>query len=161
VTEIGADQFNSMFRSMVAGTMAAATVGLGAAMISSVIFGTAGIPFVIGSSLGFILGSWRWYATATSQAMASLDQYPALLRLHLLANFPSSALLRTRPLEQFNSAAFRGGWELKSMLVAGWLSAGPSLEAIQTQAEATLVEEYAKDTAEVNSEVKRLTINAS
>jgi hypothetical protein len=150
-----------MFRCMIAGTTAAATVGIGAAMISASIVGTAGLPFVLGSSFGFVLGSWRWYATAVSQASASIDLYPALLRLHLLANFPTSSAIRKRPLREFNSANFNQGWETKSMLVAGWLSAGPALDAIQTQAEAALVDEYAKDAAESNTGIRKLTIEAA
>jgi hypothetical protein len=150
-----------MFRCMIAGTTAAATIGLGAAMLSATIFGTAGLPFVVGSSLGFALGSWRWYTTAVSQASVSMDLYPALLRLHLRANFPTSTAIHDRPLRDFNSTNFNQRWQTRGMMVAGWLSAGPALDAIQSQAEAALVEEYARDAAESTSGIRKLTIEAS
>lgn len=141
-----------MFRSLVAGTMTAAILGLTTSMVSAFFFGTAGLPFIVGSSIGFMLGSWRWYATASTQALITLDRYPALIRMHLLANFPS--YLRGRSIRDFNSTSF-STWQLQSMLVVGWLSAGPALEAIQTQAEAALVEEIVKD------EIETTTVNRS
>jgi hypothetical protein len=108
-----------MFRCMVAGTTTAAMLGLTFGIISSAVWGTAALPFIVGSSLGFTIGSTRWYSTSTFEALNSLDMYPALLRLHLLANFPRQQAFRNWPLSQFRAEVFDKSWVLKSMLVAG------------------------------------------
>lgn len=136
-----------MFRCMVAGTTTAAMLGLTFGIIASTIWGTAALPFIIGSSLGFTIGSTRWYTTSTFEALNGLDMYPALLRLHLVANFPRQQHFRTWPLSQFRADVFERSWVLKSMLVAGWLTARPALDDIHERKEAALVEAYAQEAA--------------
>jgi hypothetical protein len=133
---------------MVAGTTTAAMLGLTFAIISATIWGTAALPFIIGSSMGFTIGSVRWYATSTTEAMNELDMYPALLRLHLQANFPRERRFRTWPLNQFRAEVFGQSWVLRSMLVAGWLTARPALDDIHDRKEAALVEAYSQEEAD-------------
>jgi hypothetical protein len=134
-----------MFRCMVAGTTTAAMLGLTFGIISSKIWGTAALPFIIGSSLGFTIGSARWYTTSTFEALNCLDIYPALLRMHLLANFPRHQTFRTWPLSEFRAEVFERSWVLRSMLVAGWLTARPALDDIHDRKEAALVEAYTQE----------------
>ena len=136
-----------MLRSMVAGSTTAAIFGLGLSVISSVIWGTAALPFIIGSSVGFAVGSVRWYIQSTSEALSSLQDYPALLRLHLLANFPRDQRLRTWEMSQFRPAVFDQSWTLRSMLVASWLTARPALDDIHTRIEANVVDGYTEGKA--------------
>ncbi|TDZ22330.1 hypothetical protein Cob_v004899 [Colletotrichum orbiculare MAFF 240422] len=88
-----------MLRSMLAGTSTALVVGLAASFVGSSIWGTAGLPFIVGSSLGFVIGSAKWYATATKEALLQLENYPSLLRLHVMANFPWKPELGRRGVE--------------------------------------------------------------
>jgi hypothetical protein len=134
---------------MVAGTTTAAILGISFAIISATLTGTAAVPFIVGSSIGFALGSYRWYASSTYEALNRLNAYPALLRLHLMANFPREARFKTWPLGQFRAEVFEGSWILKSMLVASWLTARPALDDIHDRTEAALVEVYTRETAEV------------
>jgi hypothetical protein len=131
-----------MLRSMVAGSTAAAIFGLGFSITASVIWGTAALPFIIGSSLGFAVGSVRWYVHSVEDALCSLNDYPALIRLHLLANFPRDNRFRTWEISQFNPTVFKPSWTLKSMLVASWLTARPALEDIQGRIEAGIIDGY-------------------
>jgi hypothetical protein len=135
-----------MFRSMIAGTTTAAMFGIVFAMFSATLTGTAALPFIIGSSIGFAFGSYRWYAVSMSEALIRLDAYPALLQLHLMSNFPSK--FRSWPARDFKAARFRDSAILKSMLVAAWLTARPALEDIEGKKEAALVEEYTRESAE-------------
>ena len=135
-----------MFRSMIAGTTTAAMFGIVFAMFSATLTGTAALPFIIGSSIGFAFGSYRWYAVSMSEALIRLDAYPALIRLHLMANFPTK--FRTWSLRDFRAAKFRDSAILKSMLVAAWLAAKPALDEIEGKKEATIVAEYTRDSAE-------------
>ncbi|KAK1569710.1 uncharacterized protein LY79DRAFT_571394 [Colletotrichum navitas] len=120
-----------MLRSMLAGTSTAAVIGLSAAMIGSSIWGTAALPFLVGSSIGFVLGSARWYVVATREALLQLDNYPSILRLHLIANFPWKPELGRKGVDWYTSDRFRSRWEMESMLVAAWLTAQPALDEIR------------------------------
>ncbi|KAE9970117.1 hypothetical protein Vi05172_g3286 [Venturia inaequalis] len=135
-----------MFRSMIAGTTTAAMFGIVFAMFSATLTGTAALPFIIGSSIGFAFGSWRWYAVSLSEALIRLDAYPALLRLHLMSNFPSK--FSGWPANSFRAERFKDSAILKSMLVAAWLTARPALEDIEGKKEAAIVEEYTRESAE-------------
>jgi hypothetical protein len=134
-----------MFRSMVAGTTTAAICGLTCSVIASIIWGTASLPFIFGSTVGFTIGSIRWYHISTEEALISLQAYPALFRLHLMSNYPSDRRFRTWELAQFRPQVFERSWVLKSMLVASWLTARSSMQEIQTREEAKVIEGYAED----------------
>ncbi|OLN97041.1 hypothetical protein CCHL11_02212 [Colletotrichum chlorophyti] len=127
---------------MLAGTSTAAVLGITAAMVGSIIWGTAALPFIVGSSVGFVLGSTRWYAIATKEALLQLDNYPSILRLHLIANFPWKPELGRRGVDWYTVSRFNANWQMKSMLVASWLTAQPSLDEIRSRTEAGLVESY-------------------
>ncbi|KAM0664897.1 hypothetical protein ACQRIT_007306 [Beauveria bassiana] len=132
-----------MFRSMVAGTSTAIIFGLGSALASSMIWGTATLPFVIFSSLGFALGSLRWYTVSSQEALMQLHRYPALLRMHIISNFPWLPEYARHHPAWFTPQRFGTNWVRKSILIASWLSAQPALDEIQTQAEAAIVQAYA------------------
>jgi hypothetical protein len=135
-----------MFRSMIAGTTTAAMFGIVFAIFSATLTGTAALPFIIGSSIGFAFGSYRWYSVSMTEALIRLDAYPALLRLHLMSNFPSK--FRSWPAGDFRASAFKDSAILQSMLVAAWLTARPALQDIEGKKEAALVEEYTRENAE-------------
>jgi hypothetical protein len=136
---------------MIAGTTTAAMLGFSFAVLSSAFWGTAALPFLFGSSIGFVVGSFKWYTASTQDALSRLDMYPALLRLHLLANFPREERFRNWPINEFRSPVFERSWVLKSMLVASWLTARPALEDIHDKKEAAVVETYIKEAAEVKA----------
>ncbi|KAM4067189.1 sugar transporter [Hirsutella rhossiliensis] len=133
---------SSMFRSMLSGTTSAMTLGLTAAAASSMIWGTATLPFIIASSVGFAMGSLRWYFASTQEALLQLDRYPSLLRLHVLANFPWLPEYARRDASWFTRERFHSNWVHKSVLVASWLSAQPALDDIHHQVETALVQAY-------------------
>lgn len=62
-----------------------------------------------------------------AQALLALDAYPALLRLHLNANYPKREFKKWR-LDELRSERFRKSEILKSMLVVAWLTAQPALD---------------------------------
>lgn len=72
-----------------------------------------------------------------------LHRHPALLRMHIIANFPwLPEYSRHGPL-WFTPQRFGSNWVRKSVLIASWLSAQPALDDIHSQAEAALVLRYA------------------
>lgn len=131
-----------MVRSLVSGTSTAAVVGVTSAMAGSFIWGTAALPFIIGSSLGFALGSFKCWTNAVHEALIQLRKYPALLRLHINANFPWMPHMHARDVAWYTPERFASTWVLKSILVVGWLSAEPALREIRAREEARLVDEY-------------------
>ncbi|KAG7150649.1 hypothetical protein HYQ46_000401 [Verticillium longisporum] len=135
-------QYFSMMRSMISGTSTAAVIGVASAIAGSVIWGTAAIPFMVGSSMGFAIGSFRWYHVSLLEALVQLKKHPALLRLHITSNFPWVAQLHAHDVGWFTAERFTSSWVLKSMLVVGWLSAEPALREIRDRQEAMLVDRY-------------------
>lgn len=134
-----------MFRSLLAGTYTAVVVGIGSAIIASAIWGTAALPFVAGSSIGFAMGSLRWYLSASKGAMLDLHRYPTLMRLHLISNFPYKREFTENKIGWYTPRRFQSSWTMTSMLVAAWMSAQPALEDIQSRAEADVVASYSVD----------------
>lgn len=134
---------------MIAGTTTAAVVGITSSVVAALIFGTGGLAFILGSTIGFFLGSWRWYRSAVKTALLQLDRYPLLMRLHLQANY---GRVGTWPLSEFTREKFSQSASLESMLVASWLTAQPALEEIQTGREAKMVERYIDATTQENAE---------
>ncbi|OAR05123.1 hypothetical protein LLEC1_07341 [Akanthomyces lecanii] len=133
-----------MFRSMVAGTSTAMIMGLASAIVSSAIWGTAALPFVVFSSVGFAVGSIRWYVVSGQEALLQLQRYPALLRMHVVSNFPWLPEYARHGPAWYTPQRFGAGWVRRSILIASWLSAQPALDEIQKQAEDALVQEYAE-----------------
>jgi hypothetical protein len=131
-----------MIRCLISGTTSAALFGLTAAVVGSSIWGTASLPFMFGSTMGYGLGIWRWYSNSVIESMYVVDKYPELLRLHMLANFPWQRSLREKRLEWYQSRTFERSWVLQSMLVVGWLSARPAIDEIYVKREAKIIEEY-------------------
>ena len=116
-----------MLRVIVAGATTATFMGLCSAMLASMVWGTAALPFIAGSCAGFILGTTSWYYDALSKALLTVDRYPSMLRLHLDANFPTK-FFRREPLGLFRSERFKSSQILQSMLVVAWLTAQPALD---------------------------------
>jgi hypothetical protein len=85
-----------MLRCIIAGTSSAALGGLAFAVAGSTVYGTATVPFIIGSSLGYAMGAWKWYRASVFEALRDLRAYPELMRLHIIAGFPWVTTLRDR-----------------------------------------------------------------
>jgi hypothetical protein len=139
-----------MFRSMIAGTTTAAIFGITFAIVSAVICGTAAVPFIFGSSIGFALGSFRWYAASSEEALIRLGSHTALMRLHLFGNFPREKRITHLKMEDYRREVFEKSWILKSMLTASWLTALPALDDIQAREEGAIIESYALGNVEGN-----------
>lgn len=110
------------------------------AICGTFLYGVASIPFIASASLGFALGTFRWYYSSLRQALIAMDAYPALLRLHLDANYPWKRF-RTWGLGAFRSEQFNKSLVLQQMLVVAWLTAQPALEEVRTNEEKSLIEE--------------------
>ncbi|RBQ98036.1 hypothetical protein VDGD_20136 [Verticillium dahliae] len=94
-----------------------------------------------GSSIGFAIGSFRWYHVSLLEALVQLRKHPALLRLHITSNFPWFAQLHAHDVGWLTADRFTSSWVL-SMLAVGWLSAEPALLEIRDRHEAMLVDHY-------------------
>lgn len=119
-----------MTRIILSGTMTAVSLGLGCATFFALVYGTAALPFLGSACLGFCLGAYGFYKDALSKACIAAERYPLLLRLHMHANFPTErfdtwdiAMMRTA----FRAEKFPR-WQLKSMLLASWMTATPALD---------------------------------
>lgn len=121
------------------------------AICGTFLYGVASLPFIASASLGFILGTSRWYYASLRQAMIAMDAYPALLRLHLDANYPRKQF-RTWGLGAFRSERFNNSLVLQQMLVVAWLTAQPALEEVRSNEEKILIDEAAGGSGTENGE---------
>ena len=113
------------------------TAGLGAARMSippsdysrtkrRSVFGTGGLPFIVGAALAFDGGIALYYCSCLNRALLALDDYSHLMLLHLDGKHPT---------RRWDMAGVRAisdgrddGWVGKSMIVTAWQSAGLALD---------------------------------
>ncbi|KAI1776500.1 hypothetical protein F4818DRAFT_410771 [Hypoxylon cercidicola] len=119
-----------MFRSMFVASSTAALVGLSMAAAAGILTGSGSLGFLVGSCLGFVGGSLHYYRMCLAQALASLDEHPRLMQLHLAYNFPWFGYQHMR-VGQLRSDYFRAGsYARQGNLIAAWQSASASLDEI-------------------------------
>ena len=53
------------------------------------VFGTGGLPFIIGATVAFGGGIALYYRSCLKQALIALEKYPSLMLLHLDSNYPT------------------------------------------------------------------------
>ena len=116
-----------MIKATVFGSASAVLFGMTGAMAGAMVYGTASLPFIVMSSVGFAVGMTRWYIASVSQALMQLERFPALLRLHMDFNFPSQRF-RLKPLDYFQHDEFKRSWRMQSMLVVAWLTAQGAID---------------------------------
>lgn len=115
---------------ILSGTMTAVSLGLGCSTFFAIAYGTAALPFLLSSCLGFGLGAYGFYKDALAKACIAVERYPSLLRLHMHANFPGERFDRW-DVAMLQSVFRREGaprWQLRSMLLASWMTATPALD---------------------------------
>lgn len=86
---------------------------------------------MIGSCIGYVTSAIYFYRTQIRQAFAAFDDYPELMRLHLVMNFPLMRFQRMdlRPNgRRVERARFTDSWMLPSMLTAAYQTARPSID---------------------------------
>lgn len=105
--------------------------GLAGSTLCAIFIGTASIPFVVSSTLGFVVGVVGFYKDCVSKALLNLELYPKLIQLHMDANFPSRGFRQMRASE-FRAMQFSRSWTLRSMLLVSWLTAQPALDVSET-----------------------------
>ena len=90
------------------------------------VFGTGGLPFIIGATIAFGGGIALYYRSCLKQALIALEKYPSLMLLHLDSNYPTKrwSMSGVRALLDGRD----NGWVHRSMLVTSWQSAGPALD---------------------------------
>jgi hypothetical protein len=116
-----------MMRAIIFGSSTAVMFGITGGMAGALLYGTASLPFIAMSSIGFVLGITRWYQASVTLALLHLERFPALLRLHMDANFPSERF-RLRTLDFFQRDEFKTSWRMQSMLVVAYLTAQGAID---------------------------------
>ena len=102
--------------------------GMTGAYVSALIYGTAGLPFIVSACAGYIIGMIGFYRDTVRKSLLYLDRYPRLIQLHLDGNFPHEGFNRWS-LDALRSSNFKS-WRLRSMLTVAWMSAVPAIEVI-------------------------------
>ena len=87
--------------------------------------------FIAGSCIGFVGASIFFYKSQVEQAFMAFDDYPELLRLHMVMNFPLQRFqqMNLHPNHrQQERRKLQGSLALTSMLVSAYQTAGPSID---------------------------------
>lgn len=116
-----------MVRILLSGSLSSVCMGLASAALAASFTGTAALPFLVGSCFGFVFGALGYYRNSMRQSLVMLERFPALMQLHLDANFPAEGF-RAYRLEQMRAATFSRSWVLQSMLMVAQLTAQPAID---------------------------------
>lgn len=87
--------------------------------------------FAIGSCIGYMASTFYFYRMQVQQSFGAFEQYPELMKLHLIMNFPLMRYqqMSLRPgLIEREKARIRKSWHLTSMLASAYQTARPSIE---------------------------------
>jgi hypothetical protein len=128
----------SMLRSIVVSSTTAAVFGLACATLGATTFGTAAIPFIVGTSSGFIFGAYSHYRSSVVESAQFLKDMPELFHFHIRRTFPATF----RQVRFTN--VFDDGWVGRSMAIAALFSASTTLVEIAARQEQELIEKYGK-----------------
>ena len=114
-----------MISSIVVGSTTATVGGLVGAMLGSSLFGTGALPFIIGATVGFAGGLWKYYYHSLAIALVAIEELPSLILLHLDTTFP---LYRWRRKGLVMLTDEKRTWVEDSMLITAFQSAGAAAE---------------------------------
>ena len=101
-----------MVRNIVLASTTAVVFGLTSATIGAVTYGTAAIPFIFGTSAGFVFGSYSHYRSSVIESAQFLKEMPELFHFHIKLTFPTH--YRDR---RFTNVV-DDGWICQSMAIA-------------------------------------------
>jgi hypothetical protein len=125
-----------MLRNIVVSSTTAAVFGLACATIGATTFGTAAIPFLVGTSSGFIFGAYSHYRSSLVESAQFLKEMPDLFHFHIRRTFPA-----TYQQVKFTNV-YNDGWIGRSMAIAALFSASTTLTEISSRQEQQLIEKY-------------------
>src|ERR1700679_2848758 len=63
-----------MMRAIIFGSSTAVMFGITGGMAGALLYGTASLPFIAMSSMGFVLGITRWYQASVTLALLHLER---------------------------------------------------------------------------------------
>ncbi|KAF2098558.1 hypothetical protein NA57DRAFT_75798 [Rhizodiscina lignyota] len=133
---------------MAVSATAAAILGLCGAYFGGMMIMGGVQFFMAGSWIGFVGGSIFFYRTQVRQAFLAFDDYPELMRLHLVMNFPLMRFQRMnlhpdhRPQER---RQLEDSWAMTSMLASAYQTASPAIDEILARREQAMITELSKE----------------
>jgi len=125
-----------MLRNLVVSSTTAAVFGLTSATIGAMTFGTAAIPFICGTTAGFMFGAYSHYRSCVLESAQLFKDFPDLFNYHIRIGYPASYRQH-----QFSNV-IDDGWVAKSMAIGTLSSASDNLTEIRNLQEQRLIEKY-------------------
>ena len=120
-----------MVRAFLIGSSLAPIFGITASMIGSMIWGTGGLPFIIGSSFGYVLAILGWYKSAVKRTNAAAMKFPGLMLLHLKWNYPVDERVGRLTEDDMRWEGDKG-WVVNNWLISAWLTAQDTIDDIMS-----------------------------
>lgn len=139
-----------MFRAMVRCSSSAAILGLCGGLVGGIsaqptdlqliltddsVLGVlvigGGQMFLIGSCIGFVGAAWTFYQSQVREAFMAFDEFPELMRLHLMMNFPAMQFQHMKldaAHRQQERSRLAETWSTRSMLASAFQTASPAID---------------------------------
>lgn len=127
-----------MLRNLVVSSTTAVVFGLTSATIGAMTFGTAAIPFIVGTSAGFCFGAYSHYRSCVIESAQLFREMPDLFNFHIKLSFPG-----TYRQSRFTNV-IDDGWVCRSLAIATLFSASNTIEEIRARQEMELIEKYGR-----------------
>jgi hypothetical protein len=131
-----------------------AVLGLALAAAGGMLTGSGTLGFMVGSSVGFVGATVRYYQSCLRQSLVALEQHPGLMRLHLAYNFPDHHhhhhhLLHhgLAPAADMTRDYWTGDFARQGNLIAAWQSASTTIDDIFDRRTQLLVDRAIRDSA--------------
>ena len=102
------------------------------------IFGTAAIPFIVGTSAGFCFGAYSHYRSCVVECTQLFKEMPDLFNFHIKLSFPG-----TYRQSRFTNV-IDDGWVSRSLAIATLFPASNTLEETRARQEMELIEKYGR-----------------
>jgi len=129
-----------MLRNIVVSSTTAVVFGLTSATLGAMTFGTAAVPFICGTTAGFIFGAFSHYRSCIIESTQMFKEMPELFSFHLRLSYPASYRQ-----QRFTNIA-DDGWVAKSMAIGALFSAANTMNEIRNLQEQKLIEKYGQVT---------------
>jgi hypothetical protein len=88
--------------------------------------------FAIGSCVGYMLSTIFYWKTTMQTSLVAFDQYPELLLLHMVKNYPGDGFERVQMATLEDKEAFKvrlgKSLRLRCLLMASWHTAAGGIE---------------------------------
>jgi hypothetical protein len=132
-----------MIRNLIVSSTTAGVFGISCATLGAAAFGTAALPFIVGTTIGFVFGAYSHYRQCVIESATVLREMPDLFHYNIKHVYPASYR------QSVFTNIINDNWLAKSMAVGALFNANDTLAEIRARQEAEFVDKYGRITEKV------------